>query len=177
MEIPKHQIFLKSLILLPANSHAKMAPDNSIWRRSAVEAGSNQARSRALSSRRCPSFSVRRRSITKDSVDWIGRNSAITSAALRYGKRLPRRGALHQLRRGLIRADIAQDPPGGAKMRQTALAVHDPRISDFNAAKHRLDLALAITSHCWLADHLPEMSHDGLANRSRQPTGAPYPCR
>jgi hypothetical protein len=48
MEIPKHQIFLKSLILLPANSHAKMAPDNSIWRRSAVEAGSNQARSRAL---------------------------------------------------------------------------------------------------------------------------------
>ena len=147
MEIPKHQIFLKSLILLPANSHAKMAPDNSIWRRSAVEAGSNQARSRALSSRRCPSFSVRRRSITKDSVDWIGRNSAITSAALRYGKRLPRRGALHQLRRGLIRADIPQDRPGG---RQTALAVHDARISDFNAAKHRPDLALAITSHCWL---------------------------
>jgi hypothetical protein len=28
MEIPKRQVLLNSLILLPANSHAKMAPDS-----------------------------------------------------------------------------------------------------------------------------------------------------
>ena len=54
------------------------------------------------------------------------------------------RGALHQFRRRLIGADIAQDRPGGAKMRQAALAVHDPRISNLNAAEHRPDLALAV---------------------------------
>src|SRR5580693_516637 len=52
-------------------------------------------------------------------------------------------GALHQFRRRLIRADIAQDGPGVTKMRQTALAVHDPRISNLKAAEHRPDLALA----------------------------------
>ena len=45
------------------------------------------------------------------------------------------RGALHQFGRRLIRAHIAQDCPGGAKMRQAALAVQDPRISNLNAAE------------------------------------------
>ena len=72
-------------------------------------------------------------------------------------------------------------------MRQTALAVHDPRISNLNAAEHRPDLALAVildpseplAIHAETArqdvslallvdDHLLEMSHDGLAILDRE---------
>jgi hypothetical protein len=79
--------------------------------------GPNRARSRALlSTTRSPSFSVRWRKVTKDSVGLIGRNSAIASATSRYGKSQTR-GALRQFRRRLIRADIAQDCPGITKIK------------------------------------------------------------
>jgi hypothetical protein len=97
------------------------------------------------------------------------------------------RRALHQFRRRLIRADIARDRPGGAKMRQTTLAVHDPRVSKLNAAEHRSDLALAAildlsealairteparenVSLALLLDDDPlEMSHDGFAILDRE---------
>jgi hypothetical protein len=74
-------------------------------------------------------------------------------------------------------------------MRQTALAVHDPRISNLNAAEHRPDLAFAaildpsepLAIHAETArqdvslallvdDHLLEMSHDGFAILDREPT-------
>jgi hypothetical protein len=72
-------------------------------------------------------------------------------------------------------------------MRRTTLAVHDPRISNLNAAEHRPDLALAVVldlsepltirtetarQNVSLAllvdDHLLEMSHDGLAILDRE---------
>ena len=89
---------------------------NSIWRRSAIEGGSNQVRSRALSSRRSPSFNVRWRRVTKE----LGRfdRQELGHHLRRFAIRqeaTQTRGTLHQLRRRLIRADIAQDCPGVTK--------------------------------------------------------------
>ena len=117
---------------------------NSIWWRSAVDGGSNQARSRAFSSRRCPVSSCGGAGSQRTRL--IGSAGTLPSPPLLCdtARGYPDARSAPSFGRRRIRADIAQDCPGGAKMRQAALAVQDPRISNFNAAEHRPDLAPAI---------------------------------